>query len=134
MGGLFRHGCYCPGSLSRKKTTQAEAVRRKEIRRQNGRYDAPAETPSAAGKMESERAADSTASLPGTGFGDELYSRARMVQFEPGSVASGKYYYKYEWRETLCDKGIITCTVPTPNRFWPEQGKQYGYAPHPPGK
>jgi hypothetical protein len=36
---------------------------------------------------------------------------------------------KYEWRETLCRKGILSCGEKTGNRLWDNDG----YAPYPPG-
>ena len=72
---------------------------------------------------------DSTAQ-PGTGFGDEQYSRVRLVHFDPVATASSRYFFKYEWRESLCKKGIIECGVHPLNRFWPEAQE---FAPYPPG-
>ena len=68
----------------------------------------------------------------GTGFGEQKYSYARVVSFKPVTVALEKYFYKYEWRETLCQQGIIDCSPHGPNRFWPEREDYYGYAPYPP--
>lgn len=68
----------------------------------------------------------------GTGYGREEYSPVRNVVFEPEPTALEKIYIKYEWRETLCRKGIIACgRHHTPrNRMWDEDG----YAPPPPGR
>ncbi len=68
----------------------------------------------------------------GTGFGEENYSYAKIVSFRPVKVALEKYFYKYEWREILCQRGIIECSPHSPNRFWPEHEDYYGYAPYPP--
>ena len=73
---------------------------------------------------------EDSSSRPGTGFGNELYSRARRVHFDPVTVASSRYFFKYEWRDTLCNKGVIDCGRRTPNRFWPDDGV---FAPFPPG-
>ena len=68
----------------------------------------------------------------GTGYGREEYSPARSVAFDPESRPVEKIFLKYEWHETLCRKGIITCGVPSTeprNRFW-----NSGFAPPPPGR
>lgn len=67
---------------------------------------------------------------PGTGFGEEQASHVRLVHFDPVATASSRYYFKYEWRETLCNKGIIDCGTHRPNRFWPHDIE---FAPFPPG-
>lgn len=65
----------------------------------------------------------------GTGFGDELYSPAVRVEFKPEATAFNKTLIKYEWRETLCRKGLISCGYSEANRLWDEGN----YAPFPPG-
>lgn len=65
---------------------------------------------------------------PGTGFGEGKYSPTVRVEFEPEQMPSERHFLKYEWRETLCRKGIIDCRRPH-NRFWEEEGR---YAPYPP--
>jgi hypothetical protein len=76
-------------------------------------------------------AADMGGESAGTGYGREEYSPVRTVEFEPERAAAEKVYVKYEWRETLCRKGIIACGKPLPpNRMWGEDG----YAPPPPGR
>jgi hypothetical protein len=54
-----------------------------------------------------------------------------VVEFEPESAAVEKVYLKYEWRATLCRKGIIPCgkTRNERNRLWEDEG----FAPYPPG-
>jgi hypothetical protein len=66
----------------------------------------------------------------GTGYGREEYSPSRLVAFEPESQPAEKIFLKYEWRSTLCKKGIIRCgrTPEHRNRMWDEEG----FAP-PPG-
>jgi hypothetical protein len=69
----------------------------------------------------------------GTGYGRDAYSPSRVVAFEPEGRAMEKIYVKYEWRETLCRLGVMTCVQPPLrpyNRFWNE----YGYAPPPPAR
>ncbi|MDU9050606.1 MAG: hypothetical protein Q3M30_17300 [Candidatus Electrothrix sp. Rat3] len=79
------------------------------------------------------QAADSVGSAAGTGYGEEEHSSSVRVKFHPESYALEKHFYKYEWRETLCRKRIISCSRPMPpqpprNRFWSNDG----YAPPPP--
>lgn len=91
--------------------------------------------------METE---DSVASLEsrsapqaGTGFGEQTYSPVRLVQFQANSSPVEKYFYKYEWREALCMKRIVTLNCRQPeNRFWSDDHyskiqARYGYAPYP---
>lgn len=73
----------------------------------------------------------------GTGFGREEYSPTRRVRFKAKHQPLIKYFYKYEWRRTLCEKGIIDCYDKhwrnrNNNRFWPDDDNR-GYAPYPPG-
>jgi hypothetical protein len=90
----------------------------------------------------SDRASNSApaAAIPkkreaGTGFGENAYSPTITVSFAPQPIADEKVFLKYEWREDLCQKRIITdCQTPTPNslpqnRFWPDHN---GFAPPPP--
>lgn len=65
----------------------------------------------------------------GTGFGDAQYSPVITVQFEPERNPFQKTLVKYEWREVLCRKGILSCGRELGNRLWDEDG----YAPYPPG-
>jgi hypothetical protein len=66
---------------------------------------------------------------PGTGFGPPEYSPSTTVDFRPDPDTQTTYVIKYEWRKTLCRKGIIDCRKPQ-NRLWQEDG----YAPYPPQK
>jgi len=69
----------------------------------------------------------------GTGFGREEYSPTIKVSFKPQSRAVSKHFYKYEWRSSLCKRGVIVCQdrprKKPNNRFWTEDN----YAPYPPG-
>jgi hypothetical protein len=65
----------------------------------------------------------------GTGFGDARYSPVVTVQFEPERNPFQKTLVKYEWREVLCRKGILSCNREVGNRLWDDDG----YAPYPPG-
>jgi hypothetical protein len=71
------------------------------------------------------------ASQPGTGFGDEVYSPSRRVRFDPEQHAASRHFIKYEWRDSLCRRGVIDCGDRERNRFW-DEGERYGFAPHPP--
>ena len=64
----------------------------------------------------------------GTGFGDARYSPVYTVQFDPERTPVQKTLIKYEWRETLCRKGILRCNQELGNRLWDENQ----YAPYPP--
>lgn len=71
----------------------------------------------------------------GTGFGKEEYSPSVNVRFLANNNPSYKNFYKYEWKSTLCKRGIINCNRydnnrRNNNRFWPEDNS--GYAPYPP--
>ncbi len=82
---------------------------------------------------ESKSAAKQAA--PGTGYGETRYSPSIAVNFQPQTEPLEKVFLKYEWRETLCKKGIHaacdagTTPIPGENRFWPDND---GYAPPPP--
>jgi hypothetical protein len=67
----------------------------------------------------------------GTGYGREEYSPSTIVAFEPESQPVEKIFLKYEWRSTLCKKGIIHCGWQREphNRMWEEDG----FAPPPGG-
>ena len=67
----------------------------------------------------------------GTGYGREEYSPSRQVSFDPEARAVESILVKYEWRATLCSKGIIRCGTTygrTHNRLWDD----HGFAPPPP--
>ena len=83
--------------------------------------------PGAAKSMEKRESA------AGTGYGETTYSPSVTVSFEPLPDSIEKVFLKYEWRETLCKKGIKSACQSVPkhekNRFWPSND---GYAPPPP--
>jgi hypothetical protein len=64
----------------------------------------------------------------GTGFGDKRHSPVVEVAFEPENVPFEKVLLKYEWREVLCRKGILSCGRHTGNRLWDDNS----FAPYPP--
>jgi hypothetical protein len=65
----------------------------------------------------------------GTDFGSEQYSSTIRVTFMPESAPIQKTLFKYEWREVLCRKGILSRKREARNRLWDEDS----YAPFPPG-
>ena len=67
----------------------------------------------------------------GTGFGEETDSPSVRVAFRPESRAAERHFLKYEWRDTLCRKGIMDCRW-SRNRFWDDD--EVEYAPYPPGR
>jgi hypothetical protein len=77
------------------------------------------------------KAEESRNSAAGTGFGEEVYSPVRVVDFESERSAARKYIFKYEWRETLCARRVIECAPRDRNRFWDEE-ERLGFAPFPP--
>ncbi|OGP54027.1 MAG: hypothetical protein A2Y65_06125 [Deltaproteobacteria bacterium RBG_13_52_11] len=95
-----------------------------EQKRLDNIYPAPSAEGSMKGKMGAAR--DESA---GTGFGDEQYSPTIRVAFEPENTPVQKTLFKYEWREVLCRKGILSCREEARNRLWDEDA----YAPYPPG-
>ena len=90
------------------------------------RESAPA-APSMEGADRSKSLAKDQAA--GTGFGEGQYSPTVRVAFDPERTPAQKTLVKYEWRETLCRKGIISCSQEGRNRLW-DDGE---YAPFPPG-
>lgn len=77
-------------------------------------------------------AAKSEAERAGTGFGRQEHSPARLVAFDPESKTAEKILIKYEWRSTLCRRGIVHCATNRPprNRLWDDGD----FAPPPPGR
>jgi hypothetical protein len=67
----------------------------------------------------------------GTGYGDEEYSPSTQVEFNPLRKAFAQYFIKYEWHESLCEKGVIECRRDSGNRLWKED-RNGGFAPPPP--
>ena len=79
---------------------------------------------SAPAAQKKARAAGRMSESAGTGYGQEEYSPVRIVEFEPEHAAQEKLYIRYEWRESLCRKGIIACGQHRHprNRMWDEDG------------
>ena len=89
------------------------------------RSTAPAAPSAGASKSADQSLAQESA---GTGFGESQYSPVIEVQFEPERLPARKMLVKYEWRDVLCRKKILSCGREQSNRLWDE-----GYAPYPPG-
>lgn len=69
-------------------------------------------------------------SEPGTGYGRDEWSPSVRVEFKAEKNAFARYFMKYEWRGTLCDKGVMNCRAQ--NRMWNERWDDGGFAPPPP--
>lgn len=73
---------------------------------------------------------------PGTGLGESEWSPSRTVRFSPQHKPFAREFIKYEWKSTLCRKGVINCRRPqehySGNRFWPDHPRDHGFAPFPP--
>jgi hypothetical protein len=93
---------------------------------QRGAHKGEASPPAVASEKAEERSA-------GTGFGDARYEPARRVHFEVERQVSQRIFLKYEWPQTLCDRGI-SCDRRyygrRSNRFWPDASSSF--APYPP--
>jgi len=103
-----------------------EKDRQPRIEEMQKRENAPA-APSM-GSAERSKSLAAKDEAAGTGFGEGLYSPTVKVAFEPGRTPVRKILVKYEWREVLCRKGILSCGPDTGNRLW-DDGE---YAPYPP--
>jgi hypothetical protein len=98
----------------------------------NKNQDASAEAANAS-PAPASMASKSTAQA-GTGYGENSYSPTTNVEFEAEAQPFRRYFYKYEWKHTLCEKHILAAdecpkSAEPANRFWPSQE---GYAPPPP--
>jgi len=88
---------------------------------------APPSSRSSGGAAKSESSARRDQSA-GTGYGDRRIDHAVRVEFVAQSNPDSRHFIKYEWRETLCRKHVISCGEN--NRFWDES--TLGFAPPPP--
>ena len=77
----------------------------------------------------SDQVAETMSPRAGTGFGEHAHSQVRLVHFVPDPRMRSQYFLRYEWRQVLCDKGIIQCGRQH-NRFWPECDGD-GFVPYP---
>lgn len=100
---------------------------RLQSHREQNRNEAVPVVPSMEGSTRSQGKALAGESA-GTGFGQSQYSPVLHVRFEAELVPIQKILIKYEWRETLCRKGILQCGRNRENRLWDQEG----YVPYPP--
>ncbi|MBT8125026.1 MAG: hypothetical protein KJO81_09400 [Gammaproteobacteria bacterium] len=116
----------------KKQTINKPQASKPRAQAPNRSYDAAGESSGTAnGSVLAEQAEKEV----GTGFGKHQTSHVRKVHFNAKHTALVKNFYKYEWRETLCQKNIIDCGYhrhEKKNRFWPRDDYEVGYAPHPP--
>lgn len=59
----------------------------------------------------------------GTGFGEERWSPSRSVHFVAQQHPMMREFIKYEYRSSLCRRGIVRCR--------PERNQNRGFAPYP---
>jgi hypothetical protein len=118
------------GDRSARGVIAVAAYREKESKRLfSDNEPAAAGAPAAPAAEVEQDARKARRSDAGTGYGDRRTEHVTRVAFEAEPRASHRVFLKYEWRETLCDKRILTCEDDAPNRFWPDR---YGFAPPPP--
>lgn len=115
-------------AVYREKETRV--LQRNEAERAGREASSPAQdtasTAAAPSAAPRERKAESAEA--GTGYGDRRTEHATEVVFDADPRSIQRVFLKYEWPETLCQKGIIRCEEP--NRFWPQS--TLGFAPPPP--
>lgn len=97
------------------------------LRQQAG---AAASAPEPAAEASDAASARERSAQAGTGFGESEHSQAVRVEFSPERRASQRSFFKYEWPEQLCARGVKRCDPE--NRLWPEPWQ--GFVPLPPGE
>ncbi|HYA88982.1 MAG TPA: hypothetical protein VEI57_18235, partial [Nitrospirota bacterium] len=110
----------------------AVAVFREKERQQSHLEQKQNEVAPAAPSMEGARRSNGKSladESAGTGFGETEYSPVIRVEFEPEVMPIQKILLNYEWRETLCRKGILQCEQKGTNRLWDKEE----FVPYPPG-
>ncbi len=105
-----------------------ERPRRPRLWRQRAEDSASAAAPSPAAEASRSASGRELGEQAGTGFGESEHSRAVRVDFSPERRASQRSFFKYEWSEQLCARGVKRCA--SENRFWPEPWQ--GFVPPPP--
>lgn len=108
--------------------------REKEYQRKPQHYSESNKSRRLSSKSEMRSRSDSA----GTGFGESEWSPSHKVKFKARKKPMFKKFIKYEWRKTLCRRGIISCRHDNDwdqhNRFWPDKHwnrKDDGFAPFP---
>ncbi len=74
---------------------------------------------------------------PGTGYGESEWSPSKKVSFSPRKKPMLKEFIKYEYRSTLCRRGVIGCQPHHPAIDHGPGFDQFGgtiFAPPPPGR
>ncbi len=107
-----------------------ERPRRARFWRQQGEASASASAPAPAAEASDAASARERSAQAGTGFGETEHSQATRVEFSPERRASQRSFFKYEWSEQLCARGLRRCALE--NRFWPEPWQ--GFVPPPPSE
>ena len=69
-------------------------------------------------------------SSPGTGYGEEIYSRVRETDFDPESFPAERISLKYEWPSAFHTQNDHRYHAPSP-RYAPDEDDS-GFAPPPP--
>ncbi len=107
-----------------------ERPRRTRYWRQRAEDAASAAAPSPAAEASRSASGRELGEQAGTGFGESEHSQAIRVEFSPERRVSQRSFFKYEWPEQLCARGVKRCELE--NRFWPEPWQ--GFVPPPPGE
>lgn len=112
------------GVISSAVFRDADASRYRE---RTPQYDGDSKQAPTAGKQKQGDAA--------TGFGEEIHSPSRRVHFRAVRTAASVTLIRYEWRDTLCELGVIPCRRDDDwNRLWDRSYRvEPDYAPYPPG-
>jgi len=116
-----------------KQTLPGRSWRDRESGGKAGEERSMADAPAPGAPLGAERknlAPQAREESAGTGFGEESHSPSIRVHFDPESRVAERHFLKYEWRDTLCRKGILDCRY-SRNRFWDDDAE---YAPYPPGR
>ena len=121
------------GGSSRRWTTSVAARTRPSpaIGRQRRRppRSAPVET-GAAGESRADGKAKARRSYPGTGWGNRVRDRARVVDFDPESNPVERITLRYEYRNALVALGVLPEASPWPGRLH-ERDSGRGFAEPP---
>jgi hypothetical protein len=107
-----------------------ERLRHTRFWQQRSGAAASASEPAPAAEAGDAASARERSAQAGTGFGESEHSQAIRVEFSPERRVSQRSFFKYEWPEQLCARGVKRCALE--NRFWPEPWQ--GFVPLPPGE
>jgi hypothetical protein len=119
------------GDRSARGVIAVAVYREKESRlRQRNEERADRGSSGAAAPSVSPRQDKAESADAGTGYGDRRTEHVTEVAFDAEPRPTQRVFLKYEWHETLCEKGILRCEEP--NRFWPQS--TLSFAPPPPSR